>query len=675
MSLLQSLKAWFGGSAAAKLDAAIRLHESGDLEGAEQAYRAILRADARHADAIHLLGLIAHQRGDHAGAVKQIGAAIALKADVAHFHFNLGNALAALERPAEAADSFQRALELDPAHAAARVNRAGALAQAGRHPAAAAEFRRVLDLQPSADAQNALASALLVLADHDPAGAASHYDEAADLLEHAWQGASDPMAARLALAFSLQQRGRFTDAAGHYEAVLRLQPDNPKAHNNVANCYNQLGRSAEAIQHFRATYRLAPAFPEALASVLACLNYDPDCTPGQSADEHRHWAELVAAPRYPRSVRFANNRDPDRILRVGYVSPDFRRHPVSAIFTPVLAAHDPAQVETFCYYNFASEDVITLRIKSLARQWRAISSIDDDALCEQIRADRIDILVDLAGHTTFNRLLAFAAKPAPVQVSWLGYFNTTGMASMDYFLSDPWSSPPGQERYFIERLLRLPHTRFCYEPAEYVPAVSPLPAMTNGHVTFGSLHNLSKLNEKVLALWSSVLRAVPDSRLLVKTAALDDAANRERFGGICGKHGIAPERLLLQGFSPIDQVPATYAGIDVGLDPFPFCGGMTSLDALWLGVPVVTLAGETIASRQSASMLMNLGLPELIAADAAAYVDIAAKLAGDLPRLAELRAGLRPRFAASPLADYAGFARSLEAAYRQIWRTWVASPG
>lgn len=671
MPLLQWLRAWFGGNRDAQLEAAIRLHENGDLAGAERHYRAMLRSDPRDPDATHLLGLIAHQHGDHAAAVAQIGAAIALQAGQPLYHYNLGNALAALDRLEAATDSFRAALELDPCHVAARSNLAHALTETGRYEEAAAETRRLLELRPSAAARNALARALIRCADAG-ISAAHCYDEAAALLQQSWQAADDPTAARLALAYCHRQRGRWTEAAAYCQALLLLEPGNAAAHNELANCCNQLGRITEAILHYRETYRLAPDFPEALASVLACLNYDPDCPPELAAAEHRRWAEQVAAPYYPRFARFDNDRDPVRRLRIGYVSPDLRRHPVSAIFAPILAAHDRSRVEVTCYYNFAGEDVVTLRLKSLAERWRPVAGIDDDTLCEQIRADHIDILVDLAGHTANNRLLAFARRPAPIQVSWLGYFNTTGLATMDYFLSDPWSSPAGQDRHYVEKLLRLPHTRFCYQAPEYMPGVSPLPAEENGRVTFGCLNNLSKVNEKVLALWGEVLRAVPGAQLLVQAAALDDAPNRSRFGELCARHGIAPARLELRGFIPIDQAPASYGAIDIALDPFPFCGGMTSLEALWLGVPVITLAGETIASRQSASMLMNLGLPELIAENAAQYVNMATQLARDLPRLSGLRAGLRQRFATSPLMDYAGFARGLELAYRNMWLRWTA---
>jgi predicted O-linked N-acetylglucosamine transferase (SPINDLY family) len=672
MPVLRALQAWFGGGSAARLDAAVRLHESGDLAGAERRYRALLRKDAGDADAMHLLGLIAHQRGEHALAVAQIGAAIALRPDRAIYHYNLGSALAALERPQAAADSFRAATRLDPAHVAARHNLALALTRCGRHREAADELRHLLRLQDTPAARNALAGALLRLAAAEPA-AAQGYEEAAALLHNSWRDADDPAQARLALAHCLRQCRRWTEAAGHYEAMLSLKPDDAGAHNDLANCYNQLGRMAEAVRHYRETYRLAPDFPEAQASVLACMNYDPDCRPERAAAEHRRWAERVAAAYYPKFAHHENSPDPQRRLRVGYVSPDLRRHPVSAIFAPILAAHDRSQVEATCYYNFSGEDAVTLHLRSLADRWRPVADLDDAALCAQIRADGIDILVDLAGHTAHNRLLAFARKPAPIQVSWLGYFNTTGLATMDYFISDPWSSPAGQERHYVERLLRLPHTRFCYQPPEYMPEVAPLPADSRGQITFGCLNNLAKLNEKVLALWGEVLHAVPNSRLLLQAAALDDAPNRAHFGALCARHGIAPHRLELRGYAPAKQAAASYAEIDIALDPFPFCGGMTSLEALWLGVPVITLAGETIASRQSASMLMNLGLPELIAPHGAGYLRCAAQLAQDLPGLARLRGGLRPRFAASPLMDYAGCARALETAYRDMWLGWIAS--
>jgi predicted O-linked N-acetylglucosamine transferase (SPINDLY family) len=345
------------------------------------------------------------------------------------------------------------------------------------------------------------------------------------------------------------------------------------------------------------------------------------------------------------------------------------------MFAPVLERHDPQRVEVFCYYSFRGADVMTARMRRAAHRWRDIAVLDDGTVADSIRADGIDILVDLAGHTRDTRLLVFARRPAPIQVSWLGYFNTTGLATIDYFVTDPVSSPPGQERYFVERLVRLPATRFCYEPPEFLPAVNALPALSRGHVTFGCLNALAKLNDRVLALWARILAAAPSARLLLQAAALDDPLVQRDFRARATAHGIAAERLELRPFVPVERAAYTYHEIDVALDPFPFCGGMTTLDALWMGVPVVTLPQVMIAGRQSASILANLGLSELTAADEAGYVSIAAGLAYDLDRLAALRAGLRERFRVSPLVDYARFTADLEHAFTGMWNAWLeASP-
>jgi predicted O-linked N-acetylglucosamine transferase (SPINDLY family) len=384
---------------------------------------------------------------------------------------------------------------------------------------------------------------------------------------------------------------------------------------------------------------------------------------------HLDWARRVAAGA-PRR-HWANDRDPQRRLRVGLVSPDLRRHPVTALCAAMLERLAPHGIDLYCYYNFPSSDVVTARVRQAATVWREVHALEDAALAAQVEADAIDILVDLAGHTTLNRLGLFARKPAPLQVSWLGYFNSTGLPTFDAFLSDPYSSPPGQDAWFVEPLLRLPHTRFCYQPWEFMPEVNALPARNAGHVSFGCFNNLAKLNDQVLSLWARVLEAVPDATLVVQAQSLNDAPNRERFASRAEALGIPRARLALRDFVPLQQAPLGYHGIDIALDPFPFCGGMTSFESLWMGVPVVTLEQPLIAGRQTLSMLHNLGLQELVAPSEDDYVRIAAGLAADLPRLETLRRELRPRFAASALADYDGFARDWAAALRGLWRQWV----
>jgi len=653
----------------AALDNAIALHESGELDSAAAAYDRLLAQDPKCSEAIHLLGLISHQRGNHAGALQQIDRAIAIDDTVALYHCNRANVLIALGRMAEACAGFDAALRLKPDYTAARYNHAKALAQLQRHDEAIAAFRAVPADLPGR--VHDYASALLGAADSALSKDAL-LDEAITLLQPSWPGAPDPVEARIALASALQQRKRLSEAVAHYEGALADRPDSAKAHNNLANCYNQLGRIGEAIVHYRRLHAIAPDFPDALTSVLANLNYDVQATAQQVFDEHRAWARAVAAPLYPAAPHFDNTPDAARALRVGFVSPDLRRHPVSNIFAPILAAFDRARIESYCYYNLAAKDAVTAHLAGHSMHWRDVASLSDAQLHQAIRDDGIDILVDLAGHTIHNRLAVFARRAAPVQVSWLGYFNTTGLDSMDYFISDPHSSPPGQERYYSETLLRLPDTRFCYAPPEFMPAVNALPALHQGRISFGCCNNLSKLNQRVLGLWARILAAVPRSRLILQAAALDDAPNRRRFSQLAQQAGIAAAQLELRGFAPVEVAPRAYHDIDIALDPFPFCGGMTSFEALWMGVPVVTLDQPMIAGRQTISMLANLGLADLVAADEDAYFAIAVRLAQDPQKLEALRQGLRPRFAASPLQDYARFTRALEDAFGAMWRTWIA---
>ncbi len=669
-SLRQSLFPDRGAAPAAALQDAIAAHEAGDLEAAARGYAAILRREPRHAEALHLLGVLAHQRGDHAAALERIGQAIAIRNDVALFHFNLGNACAALGRTAAAADAFARATRLGPRHAAAWFNLGRALGQEGNDADAATAFRYASELMPeSVPARHELARALIAAADKgaDPSG----YDEGIGLLERCWQDGPDPSLSRIALAHALEMRDRWSEAAGHYEGLLASNPDLAPARRGLGNCLNRLGRMDEAVREYREAMRIEPGDPATASGLVAGLNYDMRISPESLFEEHRRWGERFAAPFYPSNAQFANVRDPDRRLRIGYVSPDFRRHPVTAAFLPVIERHDPNEVEAICYHNLAAADVVTARVQRAAHAWRDIAALTDLQAAELFRADGVDILVDLAGHTSRHRLLAFARRPGPVQVSWLGYFFTTGVATVDYFVTDPHASPPGQERFFTERLVRLPTTRFCYAPLEPSPEVNALPAAARGGVTFGCFNNLAKIGPDVLALWARILAALPGARLVIQAAGLSDAPNRARVLRDFGAAGLPAGRVDLRPFVPPERAAGAYHDIDIALDPFPFCGGMTSFDALWMGVPVVTLAGQLIAGRQTASMLANLGLTELAACTADEYVEIAIALARDAPRLAGLRAALRPRFQASPLCDYEGFTRSLERAYRAMWREWA----
>jgi predicted O-linked N-acetylglucosamine transferase (SPINDLY family) len=390
------------------------------------------------------------------------------------------------------------------------------------------------------------------------------------------------------------------------------------------------------------------------------------------AEAHAQWELRHAAPLRATWRRFANMPDSERPLRLGFVSADFARHPVGTFLVRVLESIDPSACTTFCYSDRVQADAMTRRIAAACGTWRESWTLDDRALAEQIRADGIDILFDLAGHTG-QRLLVFARKPAPIQATWIGYVGTTGLAAIDYLFADRFHVPPGSEAYYRERVLRLPDGYVCFDPPADAPAVGPLPAVANGYLTFGCFNNTAKVSPQVVALWAEVLTRIPGSRLMLKYHWLRDDRTRNRYIALFAQSGIDPARLDFTGGVAPAEVFGAYNQVDVALDPFPYSGGLTTCEALWMGVPVLTWPGETFASRHSLSHLANVGLEELVAPSREDYVARAVEWAVNLDWLAELRAGLRARVAASPLCDGPRFAANLHAALRGVWRAWCAS--
>jgi predicted O-linked N-acetylglucosamine transferase (SPINDLY family) len=385
--------------------------------------------------------------------------------------------------------------------------------------------------------------------------------------------------------------------------------------------------------------------------------------------EVRSWNDIHAKPLARFIKPHENDPSPDRKLKIGYVSPDFRAHVVGWNLLPLLRGHDRERFEIFCYADVRRPDEFTEKLRSHADQWRSLVDVGDEQAAELIRRDQIDILVDLTVHTANHRLLVFAHKPSPVQVTYLGYCGGTGMETMDYRLSDPYLDPPGAELNYVERTVRLPGCYWCYEPGGVAPEVSPLPAPSAGHVTFACLNKFSKVSAPAMDLWAEVLRRVPGSRLIIH--ATPGNYLRKVLGRFAGA-GVSPDRLEFVGWQNWRAYMETYGRIDISLDPFPFGGGITTFDSLWMGVPVVTLSGRTAVGRGAHSILANVGLPELVATTGEEYVRIGVELAGDLPRLTTLRAGLRSRMESSPLMDGRRFAGNVEAAYREMWRGWCA---
>jgi protein O-GlcNAc transferase len=571
-------------------------------------------------------------QGRPEAALAELQALVALQPSLAEAHHQLGNVLKSLRRYPEAAASLRRAAALAPNNATVWLNLGVASLELSRRDEAVTCFRRAIRLEPVRP-------------------------EAHNILGHAFL-----------------TQGRCTAAKRSLEEALRLRPGYPAAHDNLGRVLKAQGRAAEAIGHHRAALAGAPR-PETHSNLLYTLNFPAETAPEEIASEHRRWGELYgkgqamssAVPLHDGTV---NNLSLSRRLRIGYVSHDLVHHAVAYFIEPVLAARDPTAFEVFCYSDAPVVDEVTRRLRGLSDQWRDIAGQTDDRVAALIREDRIDILIDLAGHTARNRLLVFARKPAPVQVTWLGYPNTTGLEAMDYRLTEAVSDPPGQtERWHSEELIRLPGPFSCYGPPPESPPVGPLPALAAGQVTFGCFNNLAKLTPPAIDLWAQILREISGARLLLKSRGLADLETAAGVRAEFARRGIEPGRLELNGQElSVARHLDLYNRVDLALDTFPYNGTTTTCEALWMGVPVITLAGATHVSRVGASLLTHLSAPDWIADSPAAYLARCRDLVGDLPRLAEIRTGLRERMRAGPLCDAGTFTRGFEAALRGLWR-------
>jgi predicted O-linked N-acetylglucosamine transferase (SPINDLY family) len=719
---------------------AVQHHQAGNLPVAEQLYRQIVLADPNHADAHHLLGVLACQTGHFDHAVASIRRAVALNSWAASYHCNLGIAYNALGQFEEAAASFRQALGLEPNQAETHNNLANTLARSGQAEEAIAHYQQALQIRPDyAEAENGLASAYLAHGGVEEA--IHHYRQAlrirpgyleartnlagilqaqgklTEAIEHCrevLQARPNFAEAQYALACALHSGGKLNEAVAHHQEALRLRPDFAEAHNGLANALAAQGELEAAIEYFQQALRLKPDFafahnnlgdtlmqqgrpelalpyfrqalhlqPElraAQSNVLFCLNYDPEVDLDVVFAEHCKWGQMLEGRRSAECAGKINSDafaacpsrlDSERRLRIGYLSPDFRLHPITRYFEPVLEHHDSCQVEVYCYAEVPRPDAVTERLQKLVQGWHCTCYQSDADVAQRIREDGIDILVDLAGHTANNRLRVLALKPAPIQATWLGYLNTTGLTSVDFRITDNVLNPPSQPRRDTEELERLPNGMCCFAPPEDAPAVEPLPALKAGCVTFGSLHSLFKINVKVIDLWSAVLSAVPGSRMLMFHHSIKgSSAARVRKEFVA--RGIDNKRLDLRKGSNEPGYLAVLGEIDICLDTFPVTGGVTTCESLWMGVPVLTLCGVRPVARNSASMLTRVGLSDWIAHSREEYCDLAARFASDTANLSALRAELRERMDKS-ICDARRFTRQLEETYRTWWRRWCAA--
>jgi protein O-GlcNAc transferase len=480
----------------------------------------------------------------------------------------------------------------------------------------------------------------------------------------------DDYAALSNLGVALRRQGLPSEAERLQRRALMLDPDRVDAHANLGRALNDQGCFREAAAAYRRALELDPTLWMFASNLLLFRHADPSASAEAIFAEHVAFGQRYAEP-LALERAFSQSRDPERRLKLGYVSRDFRLHPVAHFIEPVLAEHDPNSVDVHCYSDVERPDAITARLASLVPHFIPCAGWTDARLADQIASDQIDILVDLSGHTGNNRLLAFARKPSPVQVAWLGYFDTTGLSSIDYRIADEHAVPAAAERFFVERVVRLPRSQNCFLPGE-APEPSAPPCLSRGWVTFGCFNNPVKLTREVIAVFGRILRELGHSRLKLKYSTLDDPGLRARYLGWLGEEGIEEARVDISGASPMPRYLECLADLDIALDPFPYTGETTALHTLWMGVPVVTLEGQTLVQRLGSRVLRVAGLDEWVASSADDYVRIALALARAPQRLKEVRAGLRERLRQSPLLDHRGVTRELEAAYRQMWRTYCA---
>jgi predicted O-linked N-acetylglucosamine transferase (SPINDLY family) len=641
-----------------RLQEALAHHQAGRLAEAKLGYEQILAIDERHAEALHFLGVLAYRQGEYERARTLIERSLSRKSSDPLARNNLGNALVALGRLDEALEQYAAAIALKPDSADPYVNRGRLLRGRGRLEEAVACYRQGISRMPEdAGLHTQLAEALLAQGKREEA--LESYRNALRLRPQAPELHSN-------LGNVLRDLGRFTESIASYRRAIELRADFGEAHYNLGNALRDVGRVEDSVRSYRQALAVMPRDAETHSSLLCALNYVPGLSPATIFKEHRDYAG-----RFSSAARgsHANTKEPGRKLRIGYVSSDFRMHPVARFVEPVILGHDRGAHAVYCYYNFPHSDPVTERLRASEVAWRDVYVLSDDKLAALVREDAIDILVDLNGHTGGNRLPVFARKPAPVQVTWLGYLNTTGLAAVDYRITDRHASPEGMfEAFHSERLWRLPDCQWCFRAPEGCPEVSPPPSRASGSVTYGAFANLAKIGAPVIETWSKLLGRAPGTRLLIVAPGLDSV--RDEYAERFRHHGIDTSRIDLQERKPFSDYLAAHRAVDVILDTFPYPGGTTTCDGLWMGVPVVSLAGGTPASRTGAGLLRAAGLDELVAETEEQYIGIAAALGADVSRLAAMRSGMRARMAASSLMAAERFTRNLEQAYRTMWRTW-----
>ena len=611
-------------------------------------------------------------RGNALEDAKQLDAALRCYQDAlriaphyARAHMNVGNALLQLGRLADAIQATQEAVRCSPAFAAARFNLGTLLAKSRDYAAAETELREALRLRP------AMAEAAVALA--DVFASTGRAAEAELALQQALGIRPDYPGALANLGLLYADQDRVDDAEDMLRHAKSIDPCDAAVNIALANLLLKTGRSSEAGLAFGEALEHDTTLPELRSGFLFSLNFNPDLDPVAVFDAHVQQGVEMTRTAGPPFVIWNNSPDPDRRLKVGYVSGDLGLHPTGLFLRPVLEQHDRSRFEIHCYSNREHVADVTQMLQRAAGHWNVVATIEDNELARRIRDDGIDILVDLSGHTARNRLDTFARHPAPVQVTWLGYLNTTGVPAMDYRICDRHTDPSGAaERLHTERLYRLAHSQWCYAPVYSVPLIEDPHVGHPEAVVFGSFNQYAKISEACLDLWCPILVEVREATLVVLD--VPSGNTRDSFRRRVAQRGVDPDRIEIRGRQSIGEYFQQIGNVDVALDTFPYNGATTTFDTLWMGVPVVALRGERGISRSGFSIMQSLPAPELIAADADEYIRLNVRLARDAGWRRELRSTLRPRLQSSPLMDSASFVHDLEAGYREMWRDWCRKP-
>jgi protein O-GlcNAc transferase len=653
------------------------LRRQGHLEDAVIFFREALALSPRYAHAHNNLAMALQAQGKLDAAIESYRLALKCMPGYTQAYCNLGTALMEQGNLDEAAASLSKAIDLKPDYVEAICNLGSVLSKKGRTDLALAQYQRALRIwesrdkpqSPSQETPGTSADDALI---HLNLGALlakkGELVEAEASLRRALLARPDSVDAHYNLGIALYRQGKLDEALVQYRQALDLDPDHAGSHMNLGVALKDQGRLDESLLAFRTALAIEPEAATIHSNVVYALNYHPDYDAQAVREECARWNRQHAEPLQKLIQPHTNCRDPERRLRIGYVSPDFREHVDSFFTIPLLSNLDREQYEVFCYADVQQPDALTERLRGYADVWRSIVGLSDQEVADLVRSDQIDILVDLKVHTGNNRLLVFAQKPSPVQVTWLGYPGTTGLSTIDYRLTDPYLDPPGMfDAFYSEKSIRLADTFWCYDPLTDGPPVNSLPALEKGVFTFGCLNNFCKVNDGCLALWADVLREVPQSRFLLRAP---QGQTRDDTLAKLQQHGISESRIEFVDKVSRPEYLSLYHRIDLCLDPTPCNGHTTSLDAFWMGVPTLTLVGKTVMGRAGWSQLCNLGLQELAVETPEKFVALAAELAGDLPRLQHLRGTLRERMQQSPLMDGKRFTRHMEEAYRQMWRAW-----